>query len=152
MRARTSLRYRSADSTHSSYEDAPPGALDSCRSTVATPTSRNFQIIEHSVESARLPRPIGSVQSKQRSRFRWFPQNRTVRQEACTLRSFARAAFVLHNTRINVHRSGVVLRQRRLPDSALSIPVLEMIRSDNTLITLRRSVKVLRLSNDLLRE
>lgn len=41
-RASYPIRYCSADSAHSSYEDSPPGALDSCRSVVATPTPRNF--------------------------------------------------------------------------------------------------------------
>ena len=51
-RASYPIHYRSADSAYSSYEDAPPGASDSCRSVVvATPTSQNFRTIESRVST-----------------------------------------------------------------------------------------------------
>lgn len=47
-----SIRGRSADSTHSSHEDAPPDTWDSCRSVVATATTRILRV--HRVPSADI--------------------------------------------------------------------------------------------------
>lgn len=149
-RASYPIRYRSADSAHSSYEDAPPGASDSCRSVVATPTSQNFWTIERAVSRVRSPSPTPSA----RSHFRMVPQNRAARR-TCMSRSFACGASVLRCTRTDVHWCVALhnqQRRQRLPDSALSSLVIKMVRSDDTLISFRRSVKVLRFFNTISRK
>lgn len=97
-RASYPIRYRSADSTHSSYEDAPPGASDSCRSVVATPTPtpRNFRTIESNVGGV-----ISSTYAKCASA---FPDGSAKSYRAIRMsRSFACGTSVLHSTCTDVH-------------------------------------------------
>lgn len=70
-------------------------------------------------------------------------------------RSFACGTSALHGTCTDVHRCVVLHNQRRrqrLSDIALSSLVVKMVRSDDTLISFRRSVKILRSFNTISRE
>lgn len=68
-RASYPIRYCSADSAHSSYEDAPPGASDSCRSVVASVDAAKFPDNWEQCRECDLPR-LHEVRVRVSGRFR----------------------------------------------------------------------------------